>query len=587
MKTPNIPHSALEASIRDENIILRDRILRYILIGADTVGGAAFLAVLFIITRNNQWVLAAIFSILYIWLLTISFARSLPFHIRAYSFATIVYLLGLVSMLGSGLTNGNGVMFLLTFATLSTALISFRAGVIAGLLSVSTIITCGIATINKLLPLNFLNFSQGASLLTLWLINATVMLAMITMTISTLSVLTAGLRKFLTSQKQLTEELGQERLLLEHRVQERTNELEKRASQQQAASQIARTISGQPSLETLLTVSVQQVQQRFGYYHCGIFLNDERKEFAVLRAATGEAGRRMIEAGHKLRIGEEGIVGNVVSRGEPRIAVDVGADAAHFRNPYLPETRSEIALPLRSEDSVIGALDVQSRQELAFSKEDLDMLQTIADQLAAAIARIQLVENLQSQIQELENRYAIVSRQTWQTFIRQTRRATAFRFSPVLRTLTPGEGASSAQAHLAFQRGKTITAIRTEAETPQTTVAVPIKLRGQVLGVLDVQFSTDGVRPETQKMIETVADRLGVALDNARLLEELQSRAEREHLVSDISTKIRSTSQVDQILYATAEQLGRALGVSQVIVQLRKEESVPTETQSSGEAKSQ
>lgn len=587
MKTPNIPHSALEASIRDENIILRDRILRYILIGADTVGGAAFLAVLFIITRNNQWVLAAIFSILYIWLLTISFAHSLPFHIRAYSFATIVYLLGLVSMLGSGLTNGNGVMFLLTFATLSTALISFRAGVIAGLLSVSTIITCGIATINTLLPLNFLNFSQGASLLTLWLINATVMLAMITMTISTLSVLTAGLRKFLTSQKQLTEELGQERLLLEHRVQERTNELEKRASQQQAASQIARTISGQPSLKTLLTVSVQQVQQRFGYYHCGIFLNDERKEFAVLRAATGEAGRRMIEAGHKLRIGEEGIVGNVVSRGEPRIAVDVGADAAHFRNPYLPETRSEIALPLRSEDSVIGALDVQSRQELAFSKEDLDMLQTIADQLAAAIARIQLVENLQSQIQELENRYAIVSRQTWQTFIRQTRRATAFRFSPVLRTLTPGEGASSAQAHLAFQRGKTITAIRTEAETPQTTVAVPIKLRGQVLGVLDVQFSTDGVRPETQKMIETVADRLGVALDNARLLEELQSRAEREHLVSDISTKIRSTSQVDQILYATAEQLGRALGVSQVIVQLRKEESVPTETQSSGEAKSQ
>lgn len=570
----------------DESLVLRDRILRYILIGADTAGGLAYFAVMYNVVRNNQWALVAIFSALYFWALAISFARTLPFKVRAFSFVTIVYLLGIVSLLGSGLSSGNGVLFLLTFVTLSTALISFRAGVITGLISVATIIITGIAFTNKLLPLSFLNFAQKANTLTLWLINSVVMLSLSTMIVSALGVLTVGLNQFLRGQKKLTEELGQERYLLERRVQERTTELEKRASQQQAASQIARTISSQPSLETLLTVAVQQVQQRFGYYHCGIFLNDERNEYAVLRAATGEAGRKMLEAGHKLRIGEEGIVGNVISRGEPRIAVDVGADATHFRNPYLPETHSEIALPLRSEDQVIGALDVQSRQELAFTKEDLDMLQTIADQLAAAIARINLVEGLRTKITELETRYAIVTRQTWQTFLRQTRRHTAFRFSPTLHTLIPGEGASSQEAQLALQRGHAITATRTD-ETTHTTIAIPIKSRDQVLGVLDVQLETANVLPDTQKILETATARLGVALENARLLEELQSRAEREHLVSDISSKIRSTSQVDQILQTAAEQLGRALGVSQVIVQLRKEDQPLSESMPSGETTNQ
>lgn len=570
----------------DESLVLRDRILRYILIGADTAGGLAYFAVMYNVVRNNQWALVAIFSALYFWALAISFARTLPFKVRAFSFVTIVYLLGIVSLLGSGLSSGNGVLFLLTFVTLSTALISFRAGVTTGLISVATIMITGIAFTNKLLPLSFLNFAQKANTLTLWLINSVVMLSLSTMIVSALGVLTVGLNQFLRGQKKLTEELGQERYLLERRVQERTTELEKRASQQQAASQIARTISSQPSLETLLTVAVQQVQQRFGYYHCGIFLNDERNEYAVLRAATGEAGRKMLEAGHKLRIGEEGIVGNVISRGEPRIAVDVGADATHFRNPYLPETHSEIALPLRSEDQVIGALDVQSRQELAFTKEDLDMLQTIADQLAAAIARINLVESLRTKITELETRYAIVTRQTWQTFLRQTRRPTAFRFSPTLHTLTPGEGASSQEAQLALQRGHAITATRTD-ETTHTTIAIPIKSRDQVLGVLDVQLETANVLPDTQKILETATARLGVALENARLLEELQSRAEREHLVSDISSKIRSTSQVDQILQTAAEQLGRALGVSQVIVQLRKEDQPLSESMPSGETTNQ
>jgi putative methionine-R-sulfoxide reductase with GAF domain len=96
------------------------------------------------------------------------------------------------------------------------------------------------------------------------------------------------------------------------------------------------------------------IRERFGFYHAGIFLVDERGEYAVLRAATGEVGRQMLERGHKLKVGEVGIVGYAASTGQPHIAPAVDADAVHFKNPLLPETRSEMALPLKVGERVIG-----------------------------------------------------------------------------------------------------------------------------------------------------------------------------------------------------------------------------------------
>ncbi|MEJ2710024.1 MAG: HAMP domain-containing protein, partial [Anaerolineales bacterium] len=154
---------------------------------------------------------------------------------------------------------------------------------------------------------------------------------------------------------------------LEQRVSERTRELERRSLQIQVAAEVARDVSATRDLSELLQRAVNLVRERFGFYHAGIFLVDEKREYVVLRAATGEAGRKMLLQGHKLRIGEMGIVGYATGSGQPRIALDVGIDAVHFQNPLLPETRSEIALPLKSGDQVIGALDVQSKQAAAFS----------------------------------------------------------------------------------------------------------------------------------------------------------------------------------------------------------------------------
>jgi len=179
---------------------------------------------------------------------------------------------------------------------------------------------------------------------------------------------------------------------LESRVRERTRQLAEqnealqlRSRQLQTVADVARNIVSTRQVDSLLTLVTRLVSERFGFYHAGIFLLDEPGEFAVLRAASSPGGIRMLERQHKLRVGQVGIVGYVTGTGEPRIATDVGEDAVFFNNPDLPETRSEMALPLKLGDLIIGALDVQSIEPDAFSQEDVALFTTLADQISVAI----------------------------------------------------------------------------------------------------------------------------------------------------------------------------------------------------------
>jgi nitrate/nitrite-specific signal transduction histidine kinase len=154
---------------------------------------------------------------------------------------------------------------------------------------------------------------------------------------------------------------------LEQQVTERTADLERRTVQLEAAAEVAREATAIRDVAQLLDETVHLISERFGFYHAGVFLVDDAREYAALRAASSEGGRRMLERGHKLAVGKVGMVGYVTGTGEARITLDVGEDAAHFVNPDLPETRSEITLPLRVRGEVIGALDVQSTEEAAQS----------------------------------------------------------------------------------------------------------------------------------------------------------------------------------------------------------------------------
>lgn len=170
------------------------------------------------------------------------------------------------------------------------------------------------------------------------------------------------------------QELNQLRVDLEKRVEERTSELKKRALQLEAVSSVARTIASVQEIDTLLPAITRLVSQQFGFYHVGIFLLDQQGRNAVLQAANSQGGMRMLGRQHSLPLDSHSIVGYSTVRGEPRIALDVGTDAVYFNNPDLPDTRSEMAIPLRVAGEVIGALDVQSAATNAFAQEDIDVL---------------------------------------------------------------------------------------------------------------------------------------------------------------------------------------------------------------------
>jgi GAF domain-containing protein len=361
------------------------------------------------------------------------------------------------------------------------------------------------------------------------------------------------------SNQQLTEL----RDLLELRVQERTAALEKRAAQLQIVSSVARTIVAIKDLDSLLPEITKLVSEQFGFYHTGIFLIDETKENAILQAANSEGGRRMLNRHHQLRLDANSIVGYATSRGEPRIALDVGEDAVYFNNPDLPETRSEMALPLRAGRHTFGALDVQSTATNAFSQEDISVLTTLADQVAIAIENARLFGESRSALSESQNTIEKYIKQTWGSFSQQMKH-TGFVFDG--KQVVPlEEGARREPIKTAIKTG------RLSLERATSTIAIPLRLRGQTIGVLDVR-SKSGQREWTRdeiSMLEAAAERAALALENARLVDSAQRRAARERTIGEIAARIGTASNVDAILQTAVEELGRKIsGAAEVTLEL-------------------
>lgn len=341
---------------------------------------------------------------------------------------------------------------------------------------------------------------------------------------------------------------------LETQVAERTENLEKRTARLQAVASVARRIAAIQDLDTLLPDITKLVSEQFGFYHAGIFLLDENREFAVLRATNSEGGQRMLARQHKLRLDNNSIVGFATSRGEPRIALDVGLDSVFFDNPDLPETRSEMALPLRIGNRVIGALDVQSTQPNAFSEDDITTLAILADQVAIAIENARLFSEARQALSESEETFARYLRQEWIGFAKQAR-STSYVFDGK-RTIPIDRKSRPALERSLPQTG------RLTLDRDAEQLIVPIRLRGQIIGYIDVKSKSKN-RKWTQDdltLLEAAAERAALALENARLVDSAQRRASREQTISEITSKIGAVSDLETIMQAAVEELGRRIG---------------------------
>ncbi len=339
---------------------------------------------------------------------------------------------------------------------------------------------------------------------------------------------------------------------LEQRVEERTHELAGRTSQLEAIADLARSIATIQDADSLLPEITRQVSERFGFYHVGIFLLDKNRQFAILRAANSEGGQKMLARGHRLGIGQQGIVGYVAYRGQARVALDVGDEAVFFNNPDLPDTRSEVSLPLRFGQEIIGVLDIQSLESNAFSEDDVELFSVLADQISVAIQNAQSLNKAQHALQEADLATRQLTGQAWREFVRGVA-VKGFYFD--------GSGSKPLKETMKISE--------------KGSLKIPVRIHGQEIASLVLEPSDpDGQWSEDEiAMAQAAAERAALALENARLLEDAQRRAAKERAIGEISAKISAQSDIDELLKTAALELNRTLPGTEIAIQFGKEET--------------
>ncbi|MFN2284903.1 MAG: GAF domain-containing protein [Anaerolineae bacterium] len=351
--------------------------------------------------------------------------------------------------------------------------------------------------------------------------------------------------------------------------------MRRRDLQLQTVADVARVASEVLDVDTLLQRAVDLLHEQLDLYYAGLFLVDTmeapaeftsaaQRRWAVLRAGTGEAGAQMVARRHRLEVGGSSMIGQCVATGEARIALDVGAEAVRFENPLLPETRSELALPLKGRGGVIGALTIQSAEASAFGQEDITVLQALADQLANAIENIRLFDQTQSALRDLE---MIQQQYVGETWSGRQASSLANDYEATRPGIAPLHDASALpEVQETLTRKGVVTLSGNTQDGDHAALVAPITQRNEVIGALGIQ-DEDQERQWTEDeiaLVETIAERMGTVAETLRLLEETQRTAGRERLTRQITDQIRGAFTVDEAIQQAIRHLGDALEANMV-----------------------
>lgn len=510
---------------------LRQQILDRMLIGASVFGLLVYFLVVIGSIQRTPLAAVIIYTLAVIWVILLAIFRKLPFQLRSISLVGIIYLLGVTSYLQGGVTT-DGAIFTLTFVFMASLLIGTQGAVYSSIISIVTAVIMGILMSNHILvPADVFRSDDPTG----WINRGAVIVLVCVVVGLSLSTMLRGMQKSLSRATQTTEELEKDQEYLRQHSQD----MEHRSVQIRTAAEISRSISGVLAPQELLQESVELILKGFNLYYVGIFLVDETGRYAVLQAGTGEAGKAMIAEHHRLPIGESSMIGWTISHRKARIALDVGKDAIRFANPHLPDTHSELALPLISGDQAIGALTIQSNQPEAFDEDDIAILQNISDTLAISMENARLFQEAQRTLEELRIAQRSYVSKTWSETDKEQNE---FEYAAGAESLMPGGEISS--------------------------IDVPLTLREQIIGKLHLEGDQDWT-PEEKSLIEAVASQAALAMENARLLEDSQRMALRERLVAEITGKVWSSPNTDFILQTAIKELARALHTDDAIIELK------------------
>ncbi|MCB0163398.1 MAG: GAF domain-containing protein [Anaerolineae bacterium] len=375
------------------------------------------------------------------------------------------------------------------------------------------------------------------------------------------------------------------------------DETQHRARQLQTAAEVSQAATANLDLAALLFEAVDLIKERFDFYHVSIFLTDEYGKQSIVKASTGEIGQKMLAMKHKLEVGGKSIVGTATATGEPCIALDVGSNSIHFNNPLVPNTRSEMALPLAAQGRIIGALDVQSTKRNAFDQSDITILQSMANQLANAIRSAQAVQDLNQALEEVNKMHRHYIENQWTTYIREQRATTTYRVTdkgitvekgtevlpgvsrafvekkPIIIPMTRSPEADS-QPDTSGRRpsnGKSSQdSSRWTRPLPEktSTLVAPLTLKGQaVLGTIDFELPKsilDAIwEDDTLQIIEAVTSQAAQAIESARLFEQTQIAREEAEALYQVGRFLVATEDEHEMFNTVLNKMLTTLGLKQ------------------------
>ena len=540
---------------------IRQHILNSTLLGALILGGVALIIAVPASLQEGSTTQAFIYIILYIWLVVVTLARRLPYHVRAGSLLVILLVLSLTSLLNDGMA-GNGRIFLIALPLITAILFTSRSGFLSLLLS--WCLMGGIAYLGVRRILLFPGLANDITPQMDPLDSSLTVMVFILVSgalFGSVRAMSLGLHKILANEENLSADLQAERAQLERRVQLRTQDLERRVTQIRTAADISNKLNAILNPQELLQQVVELIRVGFDLYYVGIYEVNETGDLAVLKSASGEVGRQMIDDGHQLPLTPASLVGWAILNRKARVAFDFGQDAVRFDYPLLPETRSEMVIPLLTHRftepplqlnvveagrSYLGAITLHSKQPIAFDAEDVSIVQNIANSLAIALENARLFQQVSRNLEDLSTLNRQYLRDSWSRVLN---------YHGILSFST--DDVNSPEESDNFQ-----------------TYSAPLVLRDQIIGMLTLENKVkDGevftLSPEDRVFLDAVATEAALALENVRLLEETHKRANNERLLSEISRKARSSTDLETILSMAVKELGIGLGASESLIRLQ------------------
>ncbi|MCJ7435206.1 MAG: GAF domain-containing protein, partial [Anaerolineales bacterium] len=450
-------------------------------------------------------------------------------------------------------------LFFLAFIGISLLLFTTRVGVAATILSLITLFSSELLLINGVITISNPEVNVIGST-GIWITSGTILLLLAVVFLAGLHILRQDFSKAQEQARTTLEALQKERANLEERVQERTHSLTRKSELLRASSYVSRQAATKQDVSSLLHSAVELIAEQFGYYHVGIFLLNERGDQAILQAASSDGGKQMLKNDYSISLTKKAdLVAVAVNRNKAQLALDFGEDAAVFDNPLLPATRSQLVIPIVLGNKTSGVLDIQSTESRAFTKDDIDVFQSLVDHIAIAIENARLLNETQTMLMQFESAKIAQINSTWDE-----------------------RAKSKSQAYTYTSMG-----VRPERslEEDANSLNVPITLRGHEIGAIALSRKEGEDWDENdQSLVTKIASQASLAIDNLRLLEDAQKSAARDQTLTNVSSRIRETLDMESILQSAAREFQRALNLKEAEIRLGMPDTIKNQDGSVGKA---